>query len=89
MQDQDEFDCAFIKAMDSRNKQLRVDMAAETEDILERNGMHPSQHGLVMPKLKGNFRQRDDEMEPGRVMKRESLAVAAIDDDGGSIYDLY
>lgn len=89
VQDQDEFDHAFIKAMDSRNKQLRVDMAAETEDILERNGMHPSQHGLVMPKLKGNFRHRDDDMEPGRVMKRESLAVAAIDDDGGSIYDLY
>lgn len=89
IQEQDEFDHAFIKAMDSRNKQLRADMAAETEDIMERNGLHPSQHGLVMPKLKGNFRRKDEEVEPGRVMKRESMAVAAIDDGEGSIYDLY
>ena len=89
VQDQDEFDHAFIKAMDSRNKRMRQEMVAETEDILERNGLHPSQHGLVMPKPKGNFRRKDDEMEPGRVMKRESLAVVGVDDEGGSIYDLY
>lgn len=89
VQEQDEFDHAFIKAMDSRNKQLRSEMVAETEEILERNGLHPSQHGLVMPKPKGNFRRSDEEMEPGRVMKRESCVVEAVDDDGGSLYDLY
>ncbi len=89
IQDQDEFDHAFIKAMDNRNKRLRAEMVAETEDILERNGLHPSQRGLVMPKPKGNFGRMDDEIEPGRVMKRESNAVVAVDDDGGSIFDLY
>lgn len=89
IQEQDEFDHAFIKAMDSRNKQLRNELAAETEDILERNGLHPSQHGLVMPKLKGNFRHKDEEVEPGRVMKKESNVMVAVDDEGGSIYDLY
>ena len=28
-------------------------MADEIEDILERNGMHPAQHGLVMARPKG------------------------------------
>ena len=89
IQDQDDFDHAFIKAMDSRNKQMRIEMAAETEDILERNGLHPSKHGLVMPKPKGNFRRNDEDVEPGRVMKRESNVMLAVDDEGGSIYDLY
>lgn len=88
VQEQDEFDHAFIKAMDNRNKKLRTEMVAETEDILERNGLHPSQHGLVMPKPKGNFGRKDDEVEPGKVMKRESCLVESVD-DGGSIYDLY
>lgn len=90
IQDQDEFDHAFIKAMDRQNKKLRTEMVAETEDMLERNGLHPSQHGLVMPQPKGNFRHNDKvEVEPGKVMKRESSLVAAVDDDGGSIFDLY
>lgn len=88
IQEQDEFDHAFIKAMDNQNKKLRTELVAETEDILERNGLHPSQHGLVMPKPKGNFRRKDDEVEPGKVMKRESCLVESVD-DGGSIYDLY
>ena len=64
-------------------------MAAETEDLLERNGLHPAQQGLVMPKPKGNFRRNDEDVEPGRVMKKESNVMVAVDDEGGSIYDLY
>lgn len=53
MDDQTDFDHAFIRANERANKALRVDMADEIEDILERNGLHPAQHGLVMARPKG------------------------------------
>ena len=53
MDEQTDFDRAFIRANERANKALRVDMADEIEDILERNGLHPAQHGLVMARPKG------------------------------------
>ena len=53
MDEQTDFDRAFIRANERANKALRVDMADEIEDIMERNGLHPSQHGLNMPRPKG------------------------------------
>ena len=53
LQDQDKLDHSFIRVMDERNKQMRIGMQAETERIMEEAGVHPSQHGLNMPKLKG------------------------------------
>ncbi|MBQ2575525.1 MAG: hypothetical protein II575_15045, partial [Bacteroidales bacterium] len=50
--------------------------------ILEIEGMHPAQHGLVMPKLKGNFSNVKNEDRPrqkvlagsiGKVLKEESM----------------
>jgi Integrase core domain. len=60
-QDQDTLDHAFIKAMELKNKQLRLDMQDNIEQIMENNGMHPAQHGLNMPKVKGiNLKKGDD-----------------------------
>ncbi len=53
IQEQDEFDSKFIKHVDAANKSLRVDMQEKTEQLLEEHGMHPAQHGLNMPKIKG------------------------------------
>lgn len=85
LQEQNEFDHVFIKAMDKANKQLRVAMVEETEKLLEDHGMHPAQRGLVMPKIKGIGKKIDG---IGAVMKRESNLVAAEVDDV-NVYDLY
>lgn len=59
-QDQDALDAAFIKAMELQNKTLRQSMQETTEQIMEQHGVHPSQHGLNMPKTKGiNLKKSD------------------------------
>jgi hypothetical protein len=59
-QDQDDFDLSFIKATEMANKTMRVEMQNDIEDIMERFGMHPAQHGLNMPKPKGlNLTKKD------------------------------
>jgi hypothetical protein len=61
IQEQDKLDAAFIRSMENRNKKLRLDMQEATEQIMEKYGMHPSQHGLNMPKVKGvNSKKADD-----------------------------
>jgi len=78
-QEQDELDHAFIKAMELKNKQLRLGMQEATEQILEANGMHPAQHGLNMPKVKGiNLKKSDD---IGTYTKRVSNMVPADVED--------
>lgn len=75
MDEQTDFDRAFIRANERANKALRVDMADEIEDIMERNGMHPSQHNLVMPRPKGlNLGRKAD---IGTYTKRVSELVPA------------
>ena len=72
--EQTEFDHQFIKAMDTANKNLRMDMADEIEGIMERHGVHPAQHGLNLPRLKGiNLKHEDI----GRRTKRISNLVTA------------
>ncbi len=82
LQDQDELDTAFIRHVEHANKQMRLDLREEIEKILEIEGMHPAQHGLVMPKLKGNFSNVKNEDRPrqkvlagsiGKVLKEESM----------------
>ncbi|MCL2131277.1 MAG: transposase family protein [Lentimicrobiaceae bacterium] len=74
-QSQDDLDHAFIAAMDKKNKELRVSMQEATEQLLEYHNMHPSQHGLKMPKLQGINKTRRETI--GKAMKRESELVFA------------
>lgn len=76
--EQTEFDHRFIKAMDVANKRLRIDMVDTIEEIMERNGLHPAQHGLNMPKIKGVNMKSDD---IGRHTKRISNLVTADMED--------
>lgn len=72
--EQTEFDHQFIKAMDTANKRMRVSMVDSIEGIMERNGLHPAQHGLKMPKIKGvNIKSEDI----GKHTKRISNLVTA------------
>ena len=82
LQEQDELDAALIRHVEHANKQMRLDLREEIEKILEIEGMHPAQHGLVMPKLKGNFSNMKDEGRPrqkvlagsiGKALKEESM----------------
>ena len=62
-------------------------MFEETERLLEKFGMHPSQHGLNMPKLRGverDVRERKKKVDIGTVLKDESNMLQSIDGD----YDL-
>ena len=72
--EQTEFDHQFIKAMDTANKRMRVSMVDSIEGIMERNGLHPAQHGLKMPKPRGiNMKSEDI----GKHAKRISNLVTA------------
>lgn len=71
--EQTEFDHQFIKAMDTANKRMRVSMVESIEGIMERNGLHPAQHGLKMPKPRGINIVRED---VGRMTKRVSQLVS-------------
>lgn len=77
-QEQTEFDHQFIKAMEHANKKIRLDMVDEIEEIMERHGMHPAQHGLNMPKPKGINLKKED---VGRRTKRVSNMVSADVED--------
>ena len=86
-QEQDELDSKFLKRMELQNKGQRVEMFEETERLLEKFGMHPSQHGLNMPKLRGverDVRERKKKVDIGTVLKDESNMLQSIDGD----YDL-
>ena len=52
-QDQDEYDAMFLKHMEMKNKEMRVGLQQVQEDLMRREGVHPEQHGLAMPNVKG------------------------------------
>ena len=84
IQEQDELDHAFIKAMDKKNKELRVSMQEEAEQILERNYMHPSQYGLNVPSIKGINKSKVKSVDSiGKAMKEES-ELELVD-----VYEMY
>lgn len=52
-QDQDEYDAAFLKQMELKNKDMRVGLQQTQEELMRKEGVHPEQHGLAMPNVKG------------------------------------
>ena len=85
-QDQDEFDHAFIRAMDQQNKTTRVNMQEAAEQRLERHGYHPGQHGLRMPTPKGISKK---DYSVGKMLKKESNLVACLDHEEECIAAIY
>ena len=77
-QEQTEFDHHFIKAAEHANKKMRLEMVDEIENIMERYGMHPAQHGLNMPKPKGvNLKKEDVGMKTKRL---SNMVIADVTD---------
>ena len=86
-QEQDELDSKFLKRMELQNKEQRLEMSEEGELLMEKYGMHPAQHGLNMPKLRGvkqNIRERKKKIDIDTMLKDESNMLQSIDGD----YDL-
>lgn len=61
-QDQEEFDVKVLATQNKNNEEFRLNMRAKIEDIMEAEGLHPSQHGLKMPKLRGLSKKRRQEV---------------------------
>ncbi len=94
IQDQEKGEAGFIKAMELANKAMRLKSMEEVETNLEKHGQHPSQHGLVMPNLKGvnSSIAKRKAGEIGKYMKEVSMAVAGLDepdDDELTLRDMY
>ncbi len=96
VQEQMEGDMAFIKSMELANKVIRLQVQEESEALLERQGEHPGQHGLVMPKVKGvktsptSPKERQKKAGSlGEYMKEVSMAIADVEEDNVSLYDMY
>lgn len=94
-QDQEDGEAAFMKAMEMANKAERLRMQNDIEDILERQGVHPAQHGLVIPAIKGVNSSRKSKKQKGdgygSYVKKLSNVVAAIDESDEEInqFNLY
>lgn len=82
---------SFIKAQEMAAKVIRQQSVEETEEILEKHGQHPSQHGLTMPNIKGVTSNSRKTASVGKYQKAVSMAVANIDDgdEEFSLKDLY
>lgn len=71
-QDQVEGDRSFIAKMDLINKQERIRRQVETSANLEKHNVHPNQHGLVTPNLKGVSGKNRKVKDVGEIMKEVS-----------------
>jgi hypothetical protein len=85
-QEQDEFDHAFIAAMDKTNKTMRINIHEQTEQRLEQHGYHPAQNGLRMPKPKGLSKK---DYSVGKSLKAESNLVECLDKEVECIAEMY
>jgi len=82
-QSQDTLDHHFIKTVEINNKNQRIEIREGLEQVLEKYGFHPSQHGLNMPAIKGINRKKQTDI--GVAMKDISNLVPVTED----IYDRY
>jgi hypothetical protein len=87
---------SFIRKVDAVNKTQRIENIERAENALERIGLHPAQHGLKMPSVKGvskKDRKRADEKKGGsaetigKMLKAESFADMDFE-NGLDIFDL-
>ena len=73
---------SFISQMNLANKVARANMQEATEELLERQGMHPGMYGLRMPQLRGveraakeaAYKQRQEQPEkkkPAKAKQKE------------------
>ncbi len=83
--DQFEGEAAIIKAQEIINKTKRVEAMNNIEELMEEHGLHPAQHGLTMPRIKGVNSSSDSY---GKVVKKQTNAVPVdIEYNTNNLYD--
>lgn len=84
-QEQEDFETAFIKEVELKNKALRVSSRDEVTEVLKKHGMRPEDYGLSEPGLKGIESNRKEKTDIGSFQKKLSNAVLVDDKD---FYDM-
>jgi hypothetical protein len=77
-QEQQEGEAAFIKQQELANKDGRLKRQQRIEQLMEAEGVHPAQHGLNMPKVKGIARNSSLEKFKSVKRKKEPVEVEEI-----------
>mgnify|MGYP000844426130 FL=1 len=81
---------SFISQMNLANKVARANMQEATEELLERQGMHPGMYGLRMPQLRGveraakeaAYKQRQEQPEKKKPAKAKAKQKEQPEDIG-------
>lgn len=86
IKDQEPGDASFIRKQELANKDQRLKAQINIEDLMEEYGLHPAQHGLKMPKPKGNVKRATDSF--GQHQKNISnLVPVSSSNDDSDFYD--
>lgn len=88
-QEQEEWEASFIKQVENKNKQVRIESRDKMNEILAEHNRRPEDYGLNSPKLKGieSSKGRKQKTDIGQIQKKESNAVLVSDTDDYDIYD--
>lgn len=76
-QDQTSYDLHIIRQTEHRNKEERVADEKKRNEILEKHGLHPNQHGLNVAPLKGINTGKRKKKDVGEIQKELSNITAA------------
>jgi len=86
IQEQEPWEAEFFKLQQSEAAKMRITQKDEIEGLMEKAGVHPAQHGLQMPKIKGLNKKRAEAMatDIGTYTKNISnMVYAGLDDNAG------
>ena len=88
-QEQEEWEASFIKQIEVKNKEKRIERRDKMDEILAQHGMRPEDYGLNSPVIKGveSSRAKKQKTDIGQVQKNLSNAVLVDDTDDFDIYD--
>lgn len=86
-QEQEEWEASFIKQIELKNKEKRIERRDKMDEILAHYKMRPEDYGLNSPAIKGVESSRKQKTDIGQVQKKLSNAVLVDDTDDFDIYD--
>lgn len=79
-QEQDELDAKIIAARQKAETTMRVETREKIEQMMEKEGLHPAQHGFNMPRLRGIGKKKQEEIINGI---RPSKRIVSMNADPG------
>ncbi|MBS1740699.1 MAG: kinase [Bacteroidetes bacterium] len=93
IQDQQDGEMAFIQTREHIEREERTANLKYVEELLQKHGLHPEQHGLNMPSLKGvkttSKKAKQPKDDYGKLLKEESMADELTDDNALTVARSY